>query len=69
MRLLNEKEWHTRIAASEIAEEVIDIWLHCTVHPLSKTVADKIMSLMQQFNKLKKYPKRKMGKTYRSNLH
>lgn len=69
-RLLKEKNWHTRETAFNVAQEVIDIWMHCTVYPISKKqVTDKIMKeLVQQLGKLRKYPKRKKVETYCNNV-
>ena len=52
-----------------MAQEVIDIWTHSTVYPLTKkVVTDKIMALVQELSKLRKYPKRKRGETYFDNV-
>ena len=74
-RALNETNWRTRETALDVAQEVIDIWMHCTVYPLTKKVVkdkimalvqeqsklrkDKIMALVQELSKLRKYPKKK----------
>ena len=43
--------------------------MHCTVYPLSKKqVTDKILILVTEFSKLKKYPKKKRGITYFENV-
>ena len=31
-RALNETNWHTRETVLDVAQEVIDIWMHCTVY-------------------------------------
>jgi len=68
-RLLYETNWHTRETVHLIAQEVIDIWMHCTVYPLSKKhVTDKIMVMVTELSKLKKYPRSKRGKTYFKNV-
>ena len=52
-RLLHETNWHTRETAFIVAQEVIDIWVHCTVYPLSKKqVTDKILILVTELSKL-----------------
>ena len=32
-RALNETNWRTRETALDVAQEVFDIWMHCTVYP------------------------------------
>ena len=50
-RVLNETNWRTRETARDVAEEVIDIWMHCTVYPLTKkAVTDKIMASVQELS-------------------
>ena len=35
-RLLWEKNWHSKEVAMTVPQEIIDIWLFCTVYPTSK---------------------------------
>ena len=43
--------------------------MHCTVYPLTKkVVTDKIMALVQEPSKVRKYPKRKRSETYFDNV-
>ena len=63
--LLHETNWHTGETAFIVAQEVIDIWVHCTS---KKQVTDKILILVTELSKLKKYPKKKRGKTYFENV-
>ena len=68
-RALNETNWRIRETALDVAQEVIDLWMHCTVYPLTKkVVADKTMALVKEQSKLRKYPKRKKGETYFDNV-
>ena len=68
-RVLNETNWSNREIALDVAQEVIDIRMHSTVYPLTKkVVTDKIMTLIQELSKLKKYLKRKRGETYFDNV-
>ena len=48
-----------------ISQEIIDICLFCTVYPTSKpSVQKKVLELVNNFNKLVKYPKVKQGPSY-----
>ena len=52
-RLLWEKNWHTKEVAMTISQEIIDVWLFCTVYPTSKpSVQKKVLELVNNFNKL-----------------
>ena len=56
-RLLWEKNWHTKEVAMTFPQEIIDIWLLCTAYPTSKpSVQKKVFQLVNNFNKLVKYP-------------
>ena len=45
-----------------ISQEIINIWLFCTVYPTSKpSVQKKVLKLVNNFNKLVKYSKVKRG--------
>ena len=44
---------------------ISNIWLFCTVYPTSKpSVQKKVLELVNNFNKLIKYPKVKLGPSY-----
>ena len=64
-QLLWEKNWHTKEVTMTISQEIIDIWLFCTIYPTSKpSVQKKVLELVNNFNKLVKYPKVKLGPSY-----
>ena len=57
-QLLWEKTWCKKEVAMTISQEIIDIWLFCTVYPTSKLSVQKtVLELVNNFNKLVKYPK------------
>ena len=63
------KNWHLKEAAITISQEIIDISLFCTVYPTSKpSVQKKVLELVNNFNKLVKYPKVKQGPSYEENV-
>ena len=58
-RALHEKEWRTERTAIEIANELIDIWVECTVYTLDHfTVRKLILNYIQEFDKLMRHPKK-----------
>ena len=65
VHLLWEKNWHTKESATRILQEIIDIWVFCTVYPTSNaSVQKKVLELVDTFNKLIKYPKAKRNQSF-----
>ena len=48
-RVLAEKNWRSREAASTVAKELFDVWIYCNVYPISEQrITDKIFKLTQK---------------------
>lgn len=64
-RLLHEKNWRTRPAATTVATELVELWTLCNVYSISVDgVVSRIQKLVKDFRKIDYQPKQiKKGAT------
>ena len=55
LRLLQEKQWHSRTAAYLVSKELRDVWIFCNVYCLSdERITTKVKKLAVEFDKYDK---------------
>ena len=61
-RILYENKFRKWMAATKVAKELVELWIHCNVYPLSEyVVAKKVHDLTSNFCKLLYYDKSRLN--------